>query len=188
MPDKELPPGSFTSSPLSQLGSFLWSLWCWASTLERGQMHYQNERTIIPPAWTIPPNLVKLCSIPSARRFPLGSAGWTSTAPSVDLAKGACSNNRRRGQLLAAACSYAGQVSPSVVSWAHPPACCHHQRGHSCSSVFSWGSKCIWKRSGMFQWCLVPATSYTHTAPGSSGTLLMAGRVMPGHSLDAPNR
>lgn len=90
------------------------------------------------------------------------------------------SNSNRRGQRVAAICSYTDEVSPRVVDWAHPPACCHHQRGHSRSSTFPSGSKHIWKMSGTFQWFL------THTTPSSSGVLGMAGQVMPEHSIDAP--
>lgn len=53
--------------------------------------------------------------VPSARKLALGLAGWISTAPSLDLAQGACSKSRRRGQRVAATCSYKDQVW-----WAKP--------------------------------------------------------------------
>ena len=190
MPDKELLTGSFTSSQLSQLGLFLWWLWGWASTLERGQkllrwalpkwMHHHTSSK------GITPRLVKLCVVSPARKFSLGSLGWTSHAPLLDLAQGACSNSRR-GQWVAVTCSYAGQVSPRVVGWAYlPAACSHQQRGHSHSSAFSWGSKHIWKRSGIFQQCLIPTTSPPPPHQALLVYLSMAGQVMPGHTIDAP--
>lgn len=123
---------------------------------------------------------VKLCAVPSARMLPLGSAGWTSTAPSLDLARGACSKGRRRGQLCISGGTQCSGLSPSTSSlspskWGiHILLTCLGNE-----NAPGRGLECF---SGALFLILFP----THTSASSSGAWGVAGQVMPGHSVNAP--
>lgn len=121
-------------------------------------MHHHTSST------DITPDLVKLCVVPSARKFPLGSVGWISyctfarSGPrSLQQQAGGEDNGWQQPAVTQPKCY--------PMRWAefiHQLAATSKGNIHILLPSLE-GQNASGKRCGTFQWCLIPATSPPHT-------------------------